>query len=770
MKRRVTSLLLAIALVVSSICTFSANGKVVDAATQEFDCAYAASSKTENPDYVVYGAKDVVALSDEEAQEAGVPEGYTGTVLRVDGASNRGVFLDFSAQKIATDLVDSITFRIYVSDNGTTSGYPQIRVPKPGTNAGAWLMLHSISDKTDQWIDVTLGATENTLINGTSFADISENGYLNKCELSLRGRNDATDVKFYVDSIRVNLKDNSDFDCTYQALEKGSMPEYEAYGAKGVKNLNAGEAKKAGVPEGYTGTVLNVEGGNNRGLFLDFSSKKIPTNLVKGITFRIYISDNGTTAGYPEIRIPKPGTKSAAWVMRYDISSLTDRWLDVTLGSAETAANGTGDFADISENGYLNKCELSLRGRNDATSSKYYIDSIRVNLKENDGVGPVITCGDSDTIYVFSNGSLKATAYDAMEQRDVDVEYIWPEGTVLQDNGLPTEGTYTLTLQAKDYFGNVTKKTLTVVVEKPDTIAPEIQLQIEEIHAVIGTIPCLQATATDDSGKAPVVTYTWSEGALDYGKRLQAGEHTWTVTATDTAGNKSEKSVRVIVEAAAYTNGIVVDEEALYKETYPCADGHTLTEHKQVKATCTKNGTSQYWSCDTCGKLYEDADGKTELKSIPAIKATGHKLKVVKAVAATYDKAGKREHYRCSSCGKLYSDSKGKTTTTTAKLTVPKKTVPTTSLKKVTAKKKALEVKWNKKCGVSGYQIQVATKKNFKSGVKTTQVRGEKKTTVTVKKLKGKKTYYVRIRAYKTVGKKTYYSAWSSKIINKKTK
>lgn len=562
----------------------------------------------------------------------------------------------------------------------------------------------------------------------------------------------------------------NEFDCTYQALEKGTMPEYEAYGAKSVKKFNSEEAMNAGVPEGYTGTVLSVEGSSNRGLFLDFSSKKIPTNIVKSITFRVYISDNGTTAGYPEMRVPKPGTKAADWVMRYNISSKTDRWLDVTLGSAETGFHGNSSFANISENGYLNKCELTLRARNDATSVKYYIDSIRVNLKENDGVGPVITCGDSETIYVFSNGSLKATAYDAMEQRNVDVEYIWPEGTVLQENGLPTEGTYKLTLQAKDYYENVTKKTLTVVIEKPDTVAPEIQLQVEEIHAVTGTIPCFQATATDDSGEEPVVTYAWSEGALDYGKHLQPGVHTWTVTAKDVAGNVSEKTIRVIVEADAYTSGIVVDEDALYKETYPCAEGHSLTEHKEVKATCTKNGISKYWSCDVCGKFYKDAEGKTELDSIPVIKATGHKLKGVKAVAATYDKTGRKAYYKCSSCGKLYSDSKGKTATTIAKLTVAKKTVPMTSLKKVTAKKKALEVRWNKKSGVTGYQIQVATKKNFKSGVKTTTVRGEKKTTVTVKKLKGKKTYYVRVRAYKMVGKKMYYSAWSSKIINKKTK
>ncbi len=49
---------------------------------------------------------------------------------------------------------------------------------------------------------------------------------------------------------------------------------------------------------------------------------------------------------------------------------------------------------------------------------------------------------------------------------------------------------------------------------------------------------------------------------------------------------------------------------------------HTLTEHKKVNATCTKTGTEAYWSCDVCGKLFSDAEGKNEIAApvvIPAI-------------------------------------------------------------------------------------------------------------------------------------------------------
>ena len=94
---------------------------------------------------------------------------------------------------------------------------------------------------------------------------------------------------------------------------------------------------------------------------------------------------------------------------------------------------------------------------------------------------------------------------------------------------------------------------------------------------------------------------------------------------------------------------------------------------------------------------------------------------------------------------------------------------PKTSVSKLTAGKKALTVSISKmSTQVTGYEIQYATNKNFKSA-KTTTVKSYKTTKVTLKKLSAKKTYYVRVRTYKIVNGKKYYSGWSSVKI-KKTK
>lgn len=95
---------------------------------------------------------------------------------------------------------------------------------------------------------------------------------------------------------------------------------------------------------------------------------------------------------------------------------------------------------------------------------------------------------------------------------------------------------------------------------------------------------------------------------------------------------------------------------------------------------------------------------------------------------------------------------------------------------KVTAGKKKLTLSWKKKSGITGYQIQIATNKSFKSAQTYTIGKSTTKKAITKykgKKLVAKKRYYVRIRAYKkntdAKGKVTKkYSKWVS--LNQKTK
>lgn len=79
----------------------------------------------------------------------------------------------------------------------------------------------------------------------------------------------------------------------------------------------------------------------------------------------------------------------------------------------------------------------------------------------------------------------------------------------------------------------------------------------------------------------------------------------------------------------------------------------------------------------------------------------------------------------------------------------------------VKSKTKALAVYWNRVSGINGYQIQVATDKNFNKNKKSVTVTKQNASKKTVNNLKKNKKYYVRIRAYKNINSKKFYGKWS---------
>ena len=91
----------------------------------------------------------------------------------------------------------------------------------------------------------------------------------------------------------------------------------------------------------------------------------------------------------------------------------------------------------------------------------------------------------------------------------------------------------------------------------------------------------------------------------------------------------------------------------------------TVTNAVTTEATCETTGVRTYTAKVTFeGKEYTDT--KTEV-----IPAKGHTLTAVAEVPATCETAGVKAHWKCDVCGKLFSDAEGKTETTLEKLAIP---------------------------------------------------------------------------------------------------
>ena len=101
------------------------------------------------------------------------------------------------------------------------------------------------------------------------------------------------------------------------------------------------------------------------------------------------------------------------------------------------------------------------------------------------------------------------------------------------------------------------------------------------------------------------------------------------------------------------------------------APGHSMTKHEEVKATCTEKGVKEYYECSVCGKIFLDKDGKTETtKDGVIVDALGHKTKFVAGVSAGCEKDGTRAHYECEVCGKLFDDAKAENEVSAAALVI----------------------------------------------------------------------------------------------------
>ncbi|MDY4895064.1 MAG: hypothetical protein SO532_04165 [Candidatus Borkfalkiaceae bacterium] len=89
---------------------------------------------------------------------------------------------------------------------------------------------------------------------------------------------------------------------------------------------------------------------------------------------------------------------------------------------------------------------------------------------------------------------------------------------------------------------------------------------------------------------------------------------------------------------------------------------HDLTLYSAQEASCTANGNKAYYKCDTCGKLYADAEAQNEitLESVIVPKRE-HDIKYFEGKKPSCTESGNIEGYACSVCHTCFTDETGTT-------------------------------------------------------------------------------------------------------------
>ncbi len=123
--------------------------------------------------------------------------------------------------------------------------------------------------------------------------------------------------------------------------------------------------------------------------------------------------------------------------------------------------------------------------------------------------------------------------------------------------------------------------------------------------------------------------YTWSDdGSTCTATRTCKHDSTHTETSTATITGTQTKAP-TCTEKGETTYTATFEADWAVAQTKVLADipatGHTLTKTEAKEATCTVAGNQAYWTCDTCGKLFADAQAQTETTlENTVIPAQGH--------------------------------------------------------------------------------------------------------------------------------------------------
>ena len=181
-------------------------------------------------------------------------------------------------------------------------------------------------------------------------------------------------------------------------------------------------------------------------------------------------------------------------------------------------------------------------------------------------------------------------------------------------------------------------------------------------------------TCANDPSHVKNVTATVTNAVTTEATCESTGVRTYTAKVTFDGKDYTDTKTETL-PATSHAYGEPVwkwNDDFTASATFTCAND---TSHvKKVDATvtsevtegsCEVGGTRTYTAKVTFeGKEYTDT--KTE-----AIPAKGHTLTAVAEVPATCETAGVKAHWVCSVCGKLFSDAEGKTETTLEKLAIP---------------------------------------------------------------------------------------------------
>ncbi len=96
------------------------------------------------------------------------------------------------------------------------------------------------------------------------------------------------------------------------------------------------------------------------------------------------------------------------------------------------------------------------------------------------------------------------------------------------------------------------------------------------------------------------------------------------------------------------------------QEIPPTGHSHDIVHSVEIPATCTSEGTAEYWYCSSCGMMFSDEAGQNPIPETVSIPKTAHVLEAHEREEAGCTTPGHEAYWECSNCHKLFDDEDGR--------------------------------------------------------------------------------------------------------------
>lgn len=364
---------------------------------------------------------------------------------------------------------------------------------------------------------------------------------------------------------------------------------------------------------------LTVDGGNltatatgsNSGIYFQFGSgvsgSGAPSLTVSG---NAIVRANGSAGGI---------MRNSSTGVQYGTGSNTtggivfDGNTGTVYGSVtlqEDLIIGDGESLKLADN----NARLDANNHNVIVDGGMLDENIKNNLDDSVKYTPTITTTSllNGNVWQPYSVTLSATGTDSITWSLADGSKL-PNGLTLNENtgeisGTPTaEGRSTFTLIATNHWGSDDKE-LTLTIGK--IAVTGVSLDKKTLNLTEGKNETLIATVKPDNATNKNVIWESSDP---------------NVVTVDASGNVTAKK-------AGKATITVKTAEGGFTDTCEVTVMHGNMTYTAANApTCTADGNTEYWTCESCGQYFSDVNGTTEIQlEDTVVTALGHSYKEVK--------------------------------------------------------------------------------------------------------------------------------------------